>query len=265
MRRSRTPSLIEKWTKEDVHRWLVTEVKVHKTLADRFVDEEVSGEILVVFEKTDIVDLGLKHGPAVKIRSHLERLKDASQHESQFPAYVENWTKEQVNQWLLQHVNVYRKYSERLLEEDVSGDCLVCLRKQDLLDLDIKSGPAVKILAELHQLNKKPEPTLQPILHTSTEKKEAPKPNQPDLSLAQTTETRKPESKSKTEMVQNEPEQIKLFGMASKKEEVLEPKPQILAVKRKETVVVTFSSCCLHQMILCLKLKLVKSKKSRKT
>lgn len=237
MKRSRTP-LIEKWTKEDVHQWLVTEVKVHKTLADRFFEEEVSGEILVVFEKTDILDLGLKHGPAVKIRCHVERLKDASQW-SQFPAYVENWTKEQVNQWLLQHVNVYRKYADRLLEEDVSGDCVVCLRKQDLLDMDIKSGPAVKILTALQQLNKKPQPTLQPILHTNTDQKEAPKSNHPDLSVAQTNETRPPPSTSETEDGKVEHEKIQLFRKASKKKEALEPKPPNTAVKRKETVVVT--------------------------
>lgn len=245
MRRSRTktPPLIEKWTKEDVHQWLMTEVKVHKTLADRFFDEEVSGVCLVAFEKTDILDLGLKHGPAVKITSYLERLKQAAQHETQFPAYVENWTKEQVYQWLLQHVKVYGKYAERLLEEDVSGDCLVCLRKQDLLDLDIKSGPAVKILAELRQLNKKPEPTLEPIPHNSTDQKEAPKPVQHELHQTQTKETKQPESNSKTEdgMVENKPEKVQsLSGKASEKDDIQQPQPHNLAVKRKETVSVIF-------------------------
>uniref|UniRef100_A0A8D0CQ32 SAM domain-containing protein n=1 Tax=Sander lucioperca TaxID=283035 RepID=A0A8D0CQ32_SANLU len=116
--------------------------------------------------------MGIKHGPAVKITSYLESLKKGSQHESQFPAYVKNWTKEQVTQWLLQHVKVYSKYAERLEEEDVSGDCLVCFKKQDFLDLEVKNGPAVKILAELHHLNEKPEPTLQPIVHTSTDQTE---------------------------------------------------------------------------------------------
>uniref|UniRef100_A0A8C9XCQ3 SAM domain-containing protein n=1 Tax=Sander lucioperca TaxID=283035 RepID=A0A8C9XCQ3_SANLU len=98
-------------------------------------------------------------------------------------SYVKNWTKEQVTQWLLQHVKVYSKYAERLEEEDVSGDCLVCFKKQDFLDLEVKNGPAVKILAELHHLNEKPEPTLQPIVHTSTDQTEAPNPTQPELSL----------------------------------------------------------------------------------
>ncbi|XP_073332006.1 sterile alpha motif domain-containing protein 9 [Pagrus major] len=201
MRRStkKSPPPVETWTKEDVHLWLMTEVQVHKTCADRFCEEEVSGDILVDFEKTDILDLRIKHGPAVKITSYLKGLKEGSRHESQFPGYVENWTKEQVNQWLLQHVKVYSKYAERLQEEDVSGDCLVCFKKQDLLDLDVKSGPAVKILAELKRLKEKPEPTLQPILPTSTDEEAAPKPTQPEQSLAQAIATTQPESCNKTE------------------------------------------------------------------
>ncbi|XP_070765170.1 sterile alpha motif domain-containing protein 9 [Enoplosus armatus] len=231
MRRSTTkpPPRIQTWTKEDVHLWLMTEVKVHETCADRFIEEEVSGDSLVVFEKTDILDLGIKHGPAVKITSYLESLKEGSQHESSFPAYVKNWTKEQVTQWLLQHVKVYSKYAERLQEEDVSGDCLVCFRKQDFLDLEVKSGPAVKILAEIRQLNNKPEPTLQPILHTSTEQTEAPKLSQPALRLAES--SNKTESKT-GKMMENESE---------KAQQPLEkqPTPQNLGARRKETVLTT--------------------------
>ncbi|XP_029285418.1 uncharacterized protein LOC115006929 [Cottoperca gobio] len=146
---------IKTWTKEDVHHWLLTEVKVHQTCADTFIEEEVSGEVLDDFEKADILDLIKKHGPAVKISFYLERLKEGSQHESQFSADVENWTKEQVTQWLLQRVKVDGKKAERFQEEDVSGDCLVCFRKQDFLDLELKKGPAVKILKELGRLKNK--------------------------------------------------------------------------------------------------------------
>uniref|UniRef100_A0A3Q3MGS7 SAM domain-containing protein n=1 Tax=Labrus bergylta TaxID=56723 RepID=A0A3Q3MGS7_9LABR len=116
-----------------------------------------------------------------------------------FPAYVENWTKEQVHQWLLQHVNAYSKYAIRLQEEDVSGDCLVCFKKQDLLDLEVKSGPAVKILSNLRQLSKDQEPTLQPIPHN--EQKEAPNPIQPEVSVAQTVASDPAEPFNTTEVV----------------------------------------------------------------
>ncbi|KAI3369136.1 hypothetical protein L3Q82_026102 [Scortum barcoo] len=234
------PPEIETWTKEDFHRWLMTEVKVHETCADIFLEEEVSGDSIVVFEKTDILDLGIKHGPAVKITSYIESLKTRSQHESQFPAYVENWTKEQVNQWLLQHVNVFDKYAKQLQEEDVSGDCLVCFKKQDFLDLEVKSGPAVKILSELRKLNKKPEPTLKPIVHTSTGQKEDPKLTQPEL--AQATGTKQTGSLNKTEsktdkMVGKDLEKAQQpFRKASETEEVQQPKPQN---RRKETIVTT--------------------------
>ncbi|XP_062280878.1 uncharacterized protein LOC133985301 [Scomber scombrus] len=161
---TKPPPVIETWTKEDVHRWLMTEVKVHQTCADRFIEEEVSGENVDDFEKKDILDLGIKHGPAVKIMCYLERLKEGSQHESQLPAYVEKWTKKEVNQWLLQHAKVDNEKAQRFLEEDVSGDCLVCFKKQDFLDLELKSGPAVKILKAIDRLKNKPEPEMLPLI-----------------------------------------------------------------------------------------------------
>ncbi|KAM7012936.1 sterile alpha motif domain-containing protein 9 [Tautogolabrus adspersus] len=244
MSRSRTQPMaeIEKWTEEDVHRWLMTEVKVHKTCADRFVEEEVSGDALVAFTKTDILDLGIKHGPAVKIISYLESLRDGSQRD-QFPAYVENWTKEQVHQWLLQHVNVYSKYAVTLQEEAVSGDCLVCFKKQDFLDLEVKSGPAVKILSNLSKLSKDQEPTLQPIPHTSTEQEEAPNPIQPEVGVAQTVASNQAEPFNTTEVQTDKMVGKKSgkaqqqFKKASEEKKIDEPKPQNFKARKKETMV----------------------------
>lgn len=184
---SESTTEIETWTKEDVHRWLMTEVKVHRSCADTFVEEEVSGEVLGDFEKKDVLELAIKHGPAVKIISYLERLKEGSQQESQFPAEVENWTKEEVTRWLVQQVKLDGKKAERFQEEEVSGDCLVCFRKQDLLDLELKKGPTVKILKELSRLKNKPEPMMSSIRHSirlsfrarkKPESKKAPEKNQ---------------------------------------------------------------------------------------
>lgn len=230
-------SPIKKWTTEDVHQWLMTEVKVHQSCADIFIKEDVFGEYLVLFEKKDILDLKIKHGPAVKIISYLESLKQGSKHQSQFPAYVEKWTKEQVNEWLLQHVKLYSKYAERLQEEDVSGDCLVCFSKQDLLDLDIKSGPAVKIVAELRLLNSKPEPILQPSLHISRDQKE------PDPSPAQSLEVKQPESKNETESKTGKTINSESHRAPMPNEKALlkeAPKPRALGAKPKEINVVKF-------------------------
>ncbi|XP_035987653.1 sterile alpha motif domain-containing protein 9 [Fundulus heteroclitus] len=163
---------IEEWTAEEVQHWLLTEVRVSPSCADKFIKEEVSGDYLVSFKKADILDLGIKHGPAVKIMCYLKSRTEASEHRSQYPTYVEAWTKEQVSQWLVEHVKVYSRYAEQLLDQDVSGDCLVCFRKQDFLDLNVKSGPAVKILAELGKLNNGSEPTLQPSLQTGADRRE---------------------------------------------------------------------------------------------
>ncbi|XP_056271073.1 sterile alpha motif domain-containing protein 9-like, partial [Pseudoliparis swirei] len=237
------PTSVEKWTKEDVRLWLMTVVKVHDTYANFFFEEEVSGDMLVCFEKKDILDLGIHHGPAVKITSYLESLKEGSEYESQFPAYVKNWTKEQVNQWLQQHLGVYSKYAERLQEEDVSGDCLVCFKKQDLLDLALKNGPAVKILAKLRQLNMKPEPTLQPVLHNSTDPRESPKPTQPELVLSQDIAIKQPDScneiESKTDKILvKESEKVQLpFQKVSEKEGIHQP--QDLGARRKGAIMTT--------------------------
>lgn len=236
-----SPRLLEKWTEQDVHLWLMTEVKVHETLADIFVVEDVSGSHLDVFGKTDILDLGIKHGPAVKITSYLESLKKGSRHESQFPAYVENWTKQQVTQWLLHHVKVYEKYAAQLREEDVTGDCLVCFKKQDFLDLKVKSGPAVKILAELHKLNNKPEPQMQPISDI-TYLTEKPNPTQPELSLPHAITTNKPESQNKIEsetdnVAEDKSENIQQqFNKASEKDGIQQTNQKDLRERRKEII-----------------------------
>lgn len=249
----KSPPPVETWTKEDVHRWLMTEVKVDKTCADIFCEEEVSGDILVDFEKKDILDLGIKHGPAVKITSYLKGLKEGSRHESQFPEYVQNWSKEQVSQWLLRHVNIYSKYAERLQEEDVSGECLVCFKEQDLMDLEVKKGPAKKILKELGWLNEKPEPTLQPIPLTSTDVEEAPPPEQ---SLAQAIATTQPEScnktESKTEVIGENEKAQETFKKVSEKKEAPKSKPQDLGARRKETVVVNCGVVLYHMVFSIL-------------
>ncbi|KAF1385248.1 hypothetical protein PFLUV_G00105760 [Perca fluviatilis] len=200
---------IEKWTEKDVQLWLMTEVKVQETCAVKFCEEEVSGDILVELEKTDILGLGIKHGPAVKITSYLESLKKGSQHESQIPAYVENWTKQQVF--------------------------------KDFLDLEVKGGPAVKILKKLGQLKNNSEPTLKPIPHTSTDQTEAAKPTQPELSLAEARATKQPESQKKIEsktdeLVEKDFEKSQVpFKKASEKEEMHQPKPKDYGARRKET------------------------------
>ncbi|KAK7880455.1 hypothetical protein WMY93_032912 [Mugilogobius chulae] len=163
------PIRMDHWTKDHVREWLISDVKVSRTYAQRFFDEDVTGECLVEFTKSEILDLDIKHGPAVKILFYLKQWKQQTKPEPQYPEFVLSWSKEQVNMWFLQHLKLYEKYAQRLLDEDVSGDCLVCFEKQDFKDLEIKHGPIVKILAELGRLKDKPEPELLPVTTVFTE------------------------------------------------------------------------------------------------
>ncbi|XP_034149517.1 sterile alpha motif domain-containing protein 9 [Esox lucius] len=152
---------MRKWTKEEVHNWLTTQVNINQIYADKLLEEEVSGEYLEDFQKDDLLDLKIKHGPAVKIISMVENLRSGSQPKSVFPTYINKWTKEQVRQWLKQ-VNANHKAAELLLEEEVSGDCLFFFKKEDLVNLKIKHGASVNIITLLKNLNNQPEPVLHP-------------------------------------------------------------------------------------------------------
>ncbi|XP_071019170.1 sterile alpha motif domain-containing protein 9-like [Oncorhynchus clarkii lewisi] len=176
---------IKKWTKEEVHQWLTTQVNIHHIYADKLLEEEVSGEDLEYFQKKDLLDLNIKHGPAVKIVSMLEDLKSGLQHKSQFPAYIKKWTPEQVCQWLREKAKVYHQYVERILEEEVSGNCLFCFKKNDLVELGIKHGPAVKIIGMLEKLNNGPEPILQPPTHINGDQENLQKTPEKQVELCQ--------------------------------------------------------------------------------
>nr|XP_021326961.1 sterile alpha motif domain-containing protein 9-like isoform X2 [Danio rerio] len=67
---------VEEWTREQVRYWLTEVIKVDKKYADKLYEEEVSGEELVCYQPKHLQELGIKHGPAVKIITRLEMLKD---------------------------------------------------------------------------------------------------------------------------------------------------------------------------------------------
>ncbi|XP_067220244.1 sterile alpha motif domain-containing protein 9-like [Chanodichthys erythropterus] len=69
------PLRVEEWTREQVYYWLTAVTQVNKIYADKLYEEEVSGEELVCYELKHLLGLGIKHGPAVKIITRLEKLK----------------------------------------------------------------------------------------------------------------------------------------------------------------------------------------------
>ncbi|XP_066566097.1 sterile alpha motif domain-containing protein 9 [Amia ocellicauda] len=96
------------------------------------------------------------------------------------PDRVEDWTKEHVRQWLISDLNIYGKNADMLYEQEVSGLELVCFQKQDLLDLKVKHGPAVRIVKEIELLKRgerssKGQTNIKP---KATQKQEIPAPPQ---------------------------------------------------------------------------------------
>ncbi|ROI47905.1 Sterile alpha motif domain-containing protein 9-like [Anabarilius grahami] len=57
---------MEDWTKEVVCKWLI-ELKIPEKYAKMLEDQDVSGAALILFDKQDLLDVGLTHGPAVQI------------------------------------------------------------------------------------------------------------------------------------------------------------------------------------------------------
>lgn len=72
---------------------------------------------------------------------------------TKLPHRVEEWTREQVYYWLTEVINVDKKHADKLREEEVSGEELVCYESKHLQELGIKHGPAVKIITQLKKLN----------------------------------------------------------------------------------------------------------------
>lgn len=79
--------------------------------------------------------------------------------QTELPLRLEEWTREQVHYWLTEVIKVDKKYADKLYEEEVSGEELVCYQPKHLQELGIKHGPAVKIITWLEKLKKKQEET----------------------------------------------------------------------------------------------------------
>lgn len=69
---------LENWTKEDVRHWLMDVIKVPQQYVDILYKEEVYGAALILFDKKDFLDAGLKHGPAVQILKNMSQYKTSS-------------------------------------------------------------------------------------------------------------------------------------------------------------------------------------------
>ncbi|KAF3845519.1 hypothetical protein F7725_008682 [Dissostichus mawsoni] len=110
----------ENWTKEKVAQWLVGHGKVNGKKAERFQEEEVSGDCLVCFEEQDFLDLKLKRGPTIKILKDLRRLRIQ---ESTPPSKIKSFLKGK-NKQAGKNLPMERKTTEKaapLIKDNLDG------------------------------------------------------------------------------------------------------------------------------------------------
>nr|XP_060638237.1 sterile alpha motif domain-containing protein 9-like [Anolis sagrei ordinatus] len=58
---------IENWTKEHVKQWVINELKLEEKHGNVLLDQDVTGSILKILTKEDLLAMGMPHGPAIKI------------------------------------------------------------------------------------------------------------------------------------------------------------------------------------------------------
>lgn len=71
------PENTDDWTKEDVNRWLESH-KIHQKHRDILVAQDVSGAVLKFLKKSDLIEMGITHGPAVQIEGLFRELQKTS-------------------------------------------------------------------------------------------------------------------------------------------------------------------------------------------
>ncbi|ELW56939.1 sterile alpha motif domain-containing protein 9 [Tupaia chinensis] len=108
------------------------------------------------------------------------------------PDNTDEWTKEDVNQWLESH-NIHQKHREILIAQDVSGAILKWLNKKHLVDMGITHGPAIQIEELFKELRQE---SFEDNIQTSKRKKSSK--NVPEKQTLMQEESRKtPKQKQK--------------------------------------------------------------------
>ncbi|XP_036614332.1 sterile alpha motif domain-containing protein 9-like [Trichosurus vulpecula] len=69
---------------------------------------------------------------------------------------IDDWTKEDVKQWVTKELKIEEKYGQILLSEEVSGLVLNVLEEKDLVNMGIPRGPALLIMRTFKTLKSTP-------------------------------------------------------------------------------------------------------------
>ncbi|XP_027775683.2 sterile alpha motif domain-containing protein 9 [Marmota flaviventris] len=105
------PENTDDWTKEDVNRWLESH-KVDQKHRDTLMAQDVNGAILKWLNKTNLVDMGITHGPAIQIEELFKELLKTS---SRDPTQTSKGTKGSKN--IPPKQTVKQKESKETLEQ----------------------------------------------------------------------------------------------------------------------------------------------------
>lgn len=73
------------------------------------------------------------------------------------PPLMEDWTKEQVKDWLIISLRVPQKIVQNLYDQDLSGACLVSYEKEDLLELGVPRAPVIQIIRQVEKFRRNSE------------------------------------------------------------------------------------------------------------
>ncbi|XP_034043685.1 sterile alpha motif domain-containing protein 9 [Thalassophryne amazonica] len=74
------------------------------------------------------------------------------EYELALPPRIEDWTKEQVRDWLIIRLKVSPNIAENLCKEHLTGACLNSFDKEDLIELGVPRAPAIQIIREVQKL-----------------------------------------------------------------------------------------------------------------
>nr|XP_056713795.1 sterile alpha motif domain-containing protein 9-like [Euleptes europaea] len=79
------PEKIEDWTKEHVKQWVTNELKLEEKHGSTLLQQDVTGTILKLLSKQDLIDMGITHGPAIQIIKALKGKDDPGEGTSKVP------------------------------------------------------------------------------------------------------------------------------------------------------------------------------------
>ncbi|KAM8772036.1 sterile alpha motif domain-containing protein 9-like isoform 2-T3 [Acanthopagrus schlegelii] len=79
------------------------------------------------------------------------------EHEPALPSLIQDWDKEHVKHWLIFKLRVPHKIAQKLYDQELSGACLLCYEKQDLLELGVPPAPAIQIIRHVEKFRRHTE------------------------------------------------------------------------------------------------------------